>query len=147
MHRRVSLLFLVAVSLVVVALFAGACSSAGSARPANIAAPELSATISGGSVFYGSGTSAPVTVDVFITNRATVPIVLRRLEVDSPGMATHGLVRTSRTMRESIAPGETKNVSVFATSVTTVQYPSEPLQIRVIADFENGKDRWREIEM
>ena len=146
MHRRVSLLFLVAVSLVSVALFAVACSSAGSARPANIAAPDLRAMVSG-SVFYGSGTTAPVTIDVFITNRATVPIVLRRLEVDSPGMATHGLIRTARTMRENIAPGETKSVSVFATSVTNVQNPSEPLQIRVIADFENGKDRWREIEM
>ncbi|MFL6248681.1 MAG: hypothetical protein ACJ74H_21840 [Thermoanaerobaculia bacterium] len=139
MHRRVSLLFLVVVLAI-------ACGSTGSSRPANISAPELRAGIAG-TVFFGSGTSAPVTIDVAVTNTATVPIVLRRLEVDSPGMASYGLIRTARTMRETLAPGETKTVSVFATAVTTVRNPNEPLNIRVIADFENGKDRWREIKM
>jgi len=143
MHRRVSLLFLVAVSL---AFFAAACGSTGTARPANIAAPDLRAVING-TVFYGSGTTAPVTIDVIVTNQATVPITLRRVEIDSPGMVTHGVIRTSRMMRETIAPGETKSVSVFATSVTNVRNPSEPLHIRLVADFESGKDRWREIEM
>lgn len=139
MHRRVSLLFLVV-------LFAVACGSTGSGRPANISAPEIRSGIAG-TVFFGSGTTAPVTIDVAVTNTATVPIVLRRVEVDSPGMSTYGLIRTARTMRENLAPGETKTVSVFATAVTNVRNPSEPLTIRVIADFESGKDRWREIEM
>ena len=143
MHGRVSLLFLVVVSVTV---FAVGCGSAGSARPANLAAPEIRAGLAG-TVFFGSGTSAPANIDVSVTNRATVPIVLRRLEVDSPGMGTYGLIRTTRTVRETIAPGETKNVTVFATAVTTVRNPSEPLTIRVIADFESGKDRWREIEL
>jgi hypothetical protein len=137
MHRRVSLLFLVAV-------FAGACGSAGSSRPASIAAPEIRAGVAG-TVFFGSGSTAPANIDVSVTNRATVPIVLRRVEVDSPGMSTYGIIRTARTMRENIAPGETKSVTVFATAVTNVRNPSEPLTLRVIADFENGKDRWREI--
>ncbi len=139
MHRRVSLLFLVV-------LFAVACGSTGSNRPANIAAPEIRAGING-TVFFGSGTTAPVNIDVAVTNTATVPIVLRRIEVDSPGMSTYGVIRTARTMRENIAPGETKTVTVFATAVTNVRNPSEPLMIRVIADFESGKDRWREIKM
>lgn len=139
MHRHVSSLFLVV-------LFAVACGSAGSGRPANISAPEIRSGVNG-TVFFGSGTTAPVTIDVAVTNTATVPIVLRRVEVDSPGMSTYGLIRTSRTMRESLGPGETKTVSVFATAVTNVRNPSEPLTIRVIADFESGKDRWREIEM
>jgi hypothetical protein len=36
-------------------------------------------------------------------------------------------------------------VTVFATAVTNVSNPSEPLTIRTIADFEAGKDRWREV--
>ena len=139
MHRRVSLLFLVV-------LLAVACGSTGSGRPATISAPDLRAVLNG-TVFYGSGTTAPVNIDVIVTNTATVPIILRRVEIDSPGMATHGVIRTARTMRETIAPGETKSVTIFATAVTTVRNPSEPLHVRVIADFENGKDRWREIEM
>lgn len=138
MHRRVSLLFLVV-------LFVAACGSTSSSRPANIAQPELTAALNG-SVFFGSGNTAPANVDVMVTNRANVPIVLRRLEIDTPGMGTHGLIRTARTVRENLAPGETKIVTVFATAVTRVSNPREPLTIRVIADFENGKDRWREIE-
>src|SRR5688572_966527 len=137
MHRRMSLLFLVV-------LFAVACGSTGSSRPANIAAPEVNADVAG-TIFFGSGNSAPANIDVLVTNRATVPITLRRLEVDSPGMSTYGLIRTSREIRETVAPGETKRVTVFATAITNVRNPSEPLTVRVIAEFETGKDRWREI--
>jgi hypothetical protein len=143
MHRRVSLLFLVALFVVLSTM---ACASGGSGRPATIAQPEVRAALSG-TVFFGSGNTAPANIDVSVTNTATVPIVLRRVEVDSPGMGTYALVRTSRTFRENIGPGETKNVTVFATAVTNVRSPSEPLTLRVIADFESGKDRWREISM
>ncbi|HEX6641637.1 MAG TPA: hypothetical protein VF215_11025 [Thermoanaerobaculia bacterium] len=136
MHRRVSLLFLVALI--------AACGSAGSGRPAAIAAPEIRAGVAG-TIFFGSGSTAPANIDVEVTNVANVPITLRRVEVDSPGMGTYALRRASRIVRETIAPGETKRVTVFATAVTTVRNPSEPLTIRVIAEFENGKDRWREI--
>lgn len=141
MHRRVSLLFLV---VIVSALFATACGSAGSSRPAGIAAPEVRAEVLG-PIFFGSGNTAPANVDVTVTNRATVPIVLRRIEIDTPGMATYAIRRTSREVRETIAPGETKRVTVFATAITNVSNPSEPLTIRTIADFEAGKDRWREV--
>ena len=137
MIRRVSLLFLVS-------LFALACGSASSSRPSGIAAPDIDAGLVG-TVFFGSGNSAPANIDVIATNRANVSIVLRRVQIDSPGMATYGLIRTSREVRETISPGEAKRVTVFATAVTQVRTPSEPLTIRVIADFESGKDRWREI--
>jgi len=143
MHRRVSLLFLVTFSAI---LFTMACGSGGSGRPATIAQPEMRAALNG-TVFFGSGNTAPANIDVSVTNRATVPIVLRRIEIDSPGMGTYGLVRTSRTFRETIGAGETKSVTVFATAVTNVSNPSEPLTLRVVADFESGKDRWREISM
>lgn len=142
MHRRVTSLFFV----VGFSLFTLACGSAGSSRPASIAAPEIRAGLAG-TVFFGSGNTAPANIDVEVTNRAGVPITVRRLEVSSPGMATYGLIRTTRDIRETVAPGETKRVTVFATAVTNVRNPSEPLTIRVLADFEAGKDRWREIAM
>jgi hypothetical protein len=143
MHPRRSSLFLVAA---LAALLAFACASGGNSRPAGVAAPEVRAGING-TVFFGSGNTAPANVDVFVTNNANVPIVLRRVQVDSPGMATYTLIRSSRDFRQTIGPGATERVTVFSTAVTEVRNPSEPLTIRVISDFELGKDRWREITM
>jgi hypothetical protein len=143
MHRRLSLLFFV---VAVATLFTLGCGSTSSARPAGIAAPEVSSELMG-TVFFGSGNTAPANIDVTVTNRATVPIVLRRVEVDSPGMATYAIRRTVRQYGETIAPGETKRVTVFATAITNVRNPSEPLTLRTIADFEVGSNRWREIVM
>lgn len=142
MHRRLSYLTLMTLSVTLLSL---ACAS-GSVRPANIAAPSVEADLNG-TVFFGSGNQAPANIDVTVTNNASVPITLRRVEIDSPGMGTYGIVRTSRTFRDTIAPGETKRVTVFATAVTRVRNPSEPLTLRAIAEFESGKDRWREITM
>lgn len=141
MHRRVSLLFLV---VAVASLFAIACGSTSSARPAGVSAPALQSDLVG-TVFFGSGNTAPANIDVSITNTASVPITLLRVEVDSPGMATYRIQRTVRQVRENLAPGETKRVTVFATAITNVSNPSEPLTLRTVADFEVGKDRWREI--
>lgn len=140
MHRRVSLLFLVAAAT----LAALGCGSAASSRPATISAPVLSSELVG-TVFFGSGNTAPANIDVSVTNTASVPITLRRVEVDSPGMATYRIQRTVRQFGETIAPGETKRVTVFATAITSVSNPSEPLTIRTVADFEAGNERWREI--
>ena len=145
MHRRVSLLFVVPVVVVALTvLFALACGSTASSRPAGITAPEVRSDLAG-TIFFGSGNTAPANIDVTVTNTASVPIVLLRVEVDSPGMSTYGIRRTVRQVRENLAPGETKRVTVFATAITEVRNPSEPLTIRTIADFEAGKDRWREI--
>jgi hypothetical protein len=141
MHRRVSLLFLV---VAVAALFAVACGSTSSARPATISAPALRADLVG-TVFFGSGNTAPANIDVSVTNTSSVPITLLRVEVDSPGMATYRIQRTVRQVRENLGPGETKRVTVFATAITNVRNPSEPLTLRTLADFEAGKDHWREV--
>jgi hypothetical protein len=141
MHRRVSLLILV---VALATLFTIACGSGGSTRPAGITAPAIDSDLVG-TIFFGSGSTAPANIDVNVTNTSSVPITLTRVEVDSPGMGTYTLRRTARLLREDIAPGQTKRVTVFATAVTTVSNPSEPLTIRTIADFQAGKDRWREI--
>jgi hypothetical protein len=143
MHRRVSFLFLMSV-------LALACSSGGgtpgSGRPPNIVQPEIQVGLAN-ALFFGSTNNAPANIDVMVTNRATVPITVRRIDVDSPGMSTYTLQRVARDYREVVAPGETKRLTVFATAVTSVSRPNEPLTLRALVDFEVGKDRWREIVM
>lgn len=133
--------------LLLVVILTTACGSAKSTRPATIAQPDLDAGLAT-ELFFGSGTQAPANIDVRVTNRATVPITLRRVEIDSPGMGQYIIGRTIRDFRETIAPGETKVVAVFATAYAqTTRRPSEPLQLRAIIEFEAGEARWREILM
>ena len=134
---RRSLSFLLLLSL--------ACTSTRIQRPASIPQPGLEAQLLH-EVFFGSANSAPAPIELNITNRAAVPIVVRRVEIDSPGMGQYTLQRTVRDFRETIAPGETKALTMFATAIAqTTRRPTEPLQLRVIFEFEYEKTRWREI--
>lgn len=126
-----------------VVLFAVACATASSTRPKGIAQPEVGAALTH-DVFFGSGNTAPATIEVRARNRANVPIELRRVELSSPGMIEFAIHPTSRDFREVIQPGETKAVTMFATAETSVRRPTEPLTIRAILEFEAGGARWRE---
>ncbi|HEV3485264.1 MAG TPA: hypothetical protein VG106_07645 [Vicinamibacterales bacterium] len=134
-------------SLALLALLLAACGTGGSgtgSRPSSIAQPDVSAYLTH-DVFFGSGDTAPATIEVTVTNRANEAIVLRRVEVESPGMVTHGILRTQRDFRETISAGETKSVTIFATAQTFVRRPTEPLTIRATVDFEAQGTRWRHI--
>jgi len=131
-------LFLLALVLVM------ACGSAGTARPAMVAQPAMNVELAH-DLFFGSGITAPATIDVTVMNRATVPIVLRRVELSSPGMTQYAIYPISRDFRQTIQPGETKTVSVFATAQTNTARPTEPLTLRAILDFEANGKVWREM--
>ena len=120
------------------------CGSSGGTRPKNIPKPDVTAELTH-DVFFGSGSTAPASIEVQARNRAGVPIELRRVEVSSPGMLEWGIVPMARDFREVIGPGKTKSVTVFATAETTVRRPTEPLTIRAIIDFEANNVRWREV--
>lgn len=115
-------------------------------RPASVAQPGLSVELTH-DIFFGSGATAPATIEVTVLNRATVPIMLRRVELTSPGMVQYAIYPTVRDFRETIQPGETKSVSVFATAQTTVRRPTEPLTLRAVVDFEAAGSVWREITL
>ncbi len=120
-----------------------ACASGGSSRPKHIAQPAVELVMPH-DIFFGSGSSAPATIEVIVHNRATVPIRVRRVEVDSPGMVQYAIQRTVRDFAETVPAGGSKAVTVFATAVTTVSRPTEPLTIRAVIDFEAAGTRWRE---
>ena len=135
MRRKLSVLLLLAL----------ACASAQTTRPPSIPQPDLDAHLVN-PLFFGSGTSAAATIGVRVANRATVPIVVRRIEVDSPGMGQYTIRREVRDFRDTIPPGEAKELTLFATAFAqTTRRPTEPLQLRVIIELEHGDVRWREI--
>lgn len=132
-----------AVPALVLILIAG-CSSAGSTRPAGVAQPDISTDLAG-TVFFGSGRNAPVTLEVSIRNNATTAVTVRQIEVTAPGMVTYTIRPVRRLVNEQIAAGDTKMISVFTQAYTNVRSPSEPLTLRTIVHLEANGARWREI--
>ena len=127
-------------------LFLFVACGTGATRPSSVPRPEISIR-QAGHIFFGSGTSAPVTIEVDVTNRAGVPLQIRDIEISSPGMAEYALLRTRRVFQQTIAPGETKTLTIPATAVTqfTRLTPSEPLSVRAIVTFDAGGTVFREI--
>lgn len=119
-------------------LLLAACAS--STRPANIPQPGIEVR-QAGPIFFGSAPSTPVTVDIQITNRADVPILLRNAEVSS-NAEQYTIPRYRRTFDQTIAPGETRTVQVDATAVALSSRPvnAQPVLVRTFLLFEvNGK--------
>jgi hypothetical protein len=139
MRRGISLLFLL--TLVI------GCETAKSVRPATIPQPDIEARLVH-PLHFGAGDTAPATIEVRVTNRGQVPIMARRVEIESPGMRQYTLDRGVRDFRETIQPGETKALTIFsrATALTTVN-PDEPLMIRAIVELSAGESVWREVIM
>jgi hypothetical protein len=125
-------------------VFVSACGTAGSSskfpRP-DVAINPL------GTPFFGSGTEAPVDIEVVITNRAQEPIRVRSIRITSPGMVQWALVSQNRIFNETIAPGTTKSLSIPATAVASSSRlnPTEPLAARVEVRFEAASGSHREV--
>ena len=135
MRRMLSILLLLSL----------ACGSAKSTRPASVPQPDIDARLLN-PLFFGSGVEAPATIEVRVANRGAVPIIVRRIELDSPGMGQYTLARYSRIYHETVPPGEAKAITAFATAIAqTTRRPTEPLTIRAIVELEAQGQVWREI--
>lgn len=121
-----------------------ACGTARTNRPESIAQPMIDVALTA-PIFFGSSGSAPATIGVDIENRANVPINVRRIEVDSPGMVQYSLARRNQTFRETIAPGASRSLTILATAIRNARNPAEPLTIRAIVELEAGGKVWREM--
>jgi hypothetical protein len=135
-------------TLSILLLLTLACASTQSKRPANIPQPDMDVRMVN-PLFFGSGNEAHATIEVVVKNRAAVPIIVRRIELDSPGMGQYTLLRSVRDYRETIAAGETKSLTTFATAIAqTTRQPTEPLALRAIVEFVAPEGTvWREILM
>ena len=133
-------------------LLAVACSSSSSStaadRPNGIAKPEIGVRSTAATIFFGSGSTAPVPLEVTVANNASVPLRVRRIQIESPGMAQYSLYPFQRTYNEEVGPGQTKTFNVVATAYTDIGRlnPTEPLQVRATVEFEGpAKEHFREI--
>lgn len=137
--------------LLLLLLPAAGCATAPAAadRPADIARPEI-VFAQQGSILFGSGTEAPVKIDMQVTNRANVPLIVREVDISSAGMAMirYALQRTVRAFNETIAPGETRIVTIHAMAETAdpnTPLGNEPLAVRAIVLFDAEGRRFKEI--
>ncbi|MBV9496369.1 MAG: hypothetical protein JOZ54_19125 [Acidobacteria bacterium] len=134
--------------VVLVALLTVACGSSTPDRPAGVAKPDIAVQMQGPSIFFGSGYTAPVALDIMVTNNASVPLRVRRVQIESPSMVEYTIRPFTRIYNEELGPGQSKTLSVVATAYTNISRlnPSEPLQLRAIVEFEGpNRTRFREI--
>ncbi|HEX6096961.1 MAG TPA: hypothetical protein VF432_11605 [Thermoanaerobaculia bacterium] len=125
-------------------LLAG-CSSTAPSRPANIAQPQIEVR-QAGPMFLSQG-STPVSIDVQVTNRADVPLVLREVEISSPDSGQYAITPARRLFEETIAPGETRKVSLSTSAVArNMGAPvGEPVHLRAWVRFEANGKSFREV--
>jgi hypothetical protein len=127
-------------------VFVVACGTSPTQRPANVPLADLEAELVN-DVFFGTGSTAPATIEVRVKNNAAQPITVRRIEVSSAGMTEWGLVRQNRVFREVIEAGATKPITFFGTAQTITTRRNEPLSFDVVVDLETGPEppsRWQQ---
>jgi hypothetical protein len=120
--------------------------AAQSTRPSTIAQPEIHLKMPA-SIFFGSSSTAPASIEVEIKNTADVPIRLRDIELSSPGMTEYTIRPVRRTFNEVIEPGQTRTFPLFATAVSNIgaTTPTEPLSLRAFLSFEANGAKFREV--
>lgn len=141
-------------SLVALVVFAlAACSSSSSSpgtkfgdRPTGVERPDIDVRQLS-SPFFGSGYTAPLPLDVDITNRSSAPLSVRKVRIEAMGMSEFSIYPAERLFKEDIPPGQTKTFNINATAYTNIARltPVEPLSLRATVDFETGQTRFHEI--
>ncbi len=127
-----------------VLLLIGCGSSA--TRPASVPRPEVGVRQLG-PVFFGSGTTAPISFEIGVSNPGAEPLVVQRIRLESPGMTQFAIYSREGVFNQTIPPGSAKTFTISTTAIAAQRAPqiTEPLTIRAIADFQYGATRFREI--
>jgi hypothetical protein len=130
-------------SLLALAVLAGCATSTADSAP-QTSRPDMQVRQSG-PIYFGSGSVAPVTLDVDIANPTAETLVIRRVRIESPGMGQYSLYPVTREFRETLNPGQQTSVSLSARAYTNVARlnPTEPLTIRATIEFEDSQGRRR----
>src|SRR5215218_4028822 len=134
-------------ALLAALIFVAGCASTKTTRPANIAQPEIRVRPAG-PVYLSQG-SSPLTIEVEVTNRANVPLVLREVVIASLGAEQYSIPPARKLFNETIAAGETRTVSLSATAAAANARTlvGQPLQVRTEVRFEANGKSFREIVM
>ena len=91
-----------------------------------------------GPIYFGSGTTAQVSMGVHIANPTSETVVVRRVRIEAPGMSYYQLYPSTREFRETLNSGQQWSVSMSARAVTNIARlnPNEPLTLRVTLEYE-----------
>ncbi|MEO6487834.1 MAG: hypothetical protein ABIO78_07845 [Thermoanaerobaculia bacterium] len=127
-------------------VLAAGCGSTSASRPKDVPKPDVEIRRIG-DMFFGSGRTAPLTLEVAISNPAPRALIVRRIRVEAPGMVQYGIQPTERILRETLQPGEAKTIAITATAVagSSRRDFTEPLNLRAWIDFEIDGMRFREL--
>lgn len=137
--KKLSLLLLLPLA------FACGSSGGGAQRPADVAAPTIQLR-SDRSVFFGGLRSAPVQIDLTITNNSNVVLRVIDADISSPGMMEYSLQPFRRTFNEELSPGETRHWPLVGTAVRQIDLaPNEPLTLRGVFTFGTAEGQFREV--
>jgi hypothetical protein len=140
MRNAASLLF--AIALV-------SCSSSSTPK-ANIIQPEIDLVqvVGPAELNYPNG-GADLRFDVEIANRSGEPITLKRVELASMGPGAYTLRRDFKIFNETIAPGRTATVTVWAKALlrgSTIS-EQEPVRVRGVLHFDSPAGPFHSIVM
>lgn len=131
--------------LLVLASLSSACASLN--QPPTPGRPEVE-IVQQTPIFFGSGSEAPLNLAVTITNPAQEPIVVRRVRVTAGmGMTQYSIRPAERIVRETLAPGQSRELHLTATAYTDRARltPTEPLGLRTMVEYETGGRRHQEL--
>ena len=136
-------------ALIVTLLVAAACASSD-----NVVSPppeiEIVQVYGPANIPYSRGQDSTMGEYAFrVTNKANIPITLRRIELSSIGGTTIALRREDRAFNRTVNPGSAEVVSllarVFFLSSSSGSPTNEPLTIRAVLYFESQNGSFRKI--
>ena len=133
-----------AIAVILAAVTLAGCGSApkpGPERPA-VNVEQISP------IFFGSGYSAPVHIDVSVQNVHSKPMTLRTVRLEpGAGMGFFTIYPEQREFNRELAPGEVHTVQLVPTAYTNRprHTPNEPFSVRAIVDVVVEGKRHRQL--
>jgi hypothetical protein len=120
-----------------------ACKSAPTATNAD--RPELVMQAQN-ALFFGSGSTAALSVGVGFTNRAKEPIKINSIRLEPGLMTEYSVYPLERFVNVNLKPGESQAVVVNMTAYTNQRrlMHDEPLSLRAAVDYTKNGKRYRE---
>jgi hypothetical protein len=99
-------------------------------------------------IYFGSGATAPVHLDVQIQNLHREPIRIRTVRVEAgAGMGMFSIYPVQRELSQEIAPGAVVTIPLVATAYTRLSRhePNEPFSVRATIDLLVAGKRHRQM--
>ncbi len=124
-------------------LLVAACSSSPSQNPyrPTVTVQQLNA------MNFGATTSAPITIEVHVTNKHNQPITVQTIRLEGGLSQQYYVTPGDLTVRDLIAPGESRDFRISITAVSQqgrIRDP-EPLNLRGFVTYLVGEQRYQDL--